>query len=280
MRHLLLAPLAIVLSLPLSASAQILNVTPQTLDGWKVSGGDKNALSSQTQLTLPAGAQLSRDFPKSAVIVHLVTQPAFSEDATEWPIIGVGPVALTIIRKDGQGQLMLVIDETTVKELPWSVPLDKQGSTADLVLAYDPQSGTGLVSYQERMQVFDAPASTRPSEVWLSAGDKSPWPLVSMEVVLLSNNSQSTGQYGDSGSASAKQNSAAKLLTAVDGLLGKAGAGGVPVATTIDTAKTPSVNTISTLEVFTPPSVHRVRIVGAIRATLERNQSNEGGRSP
>ncbi len=92
-----------------SCFAQTVSLTPQNLDGWSVSGADKSALTKDTQLTLPAGAQLGHAFERNAVIVHAVSHPAFSSSETEWPILSVGPAALALAQKDSAGKFVLVV---------------------------------------------------------------------------------------------------------------------------------------------------------------------------
>ena len=259
------------LGLSLGAVERTLSVTPATLEGWTIVGADKLAVASEPSLTLPAGAQLSRQFPNSAVILRMVTHPEFSAKATEWPIAGVGPLAVAIVRKEAEGQLVLVVDETTAVDLKWSIPLEAKPAPIDLVLAYEPASGTGLVSFQGQAKLFDVAPATGSTDVWLSAGEKFAWPFDELLVQIFSPDTAESDAAGTGSKTPGKETAAEQLKAAVDHLLAS-GAGGTiagpaPVAV-VDTA---TQSPVSTLEVFTPPSVRTAQIIRAVRSVVAKN---------
>ena len=274
MRSLILAFLTCALGGSLWGAEQLLTVTPQTLAGWTISGADRNAVAAREALVLPGNAQLSRVVPSGAVILRLVSRRVFSEEPAQWPVIGAGSAALALVQMEGRGRFMLVLNESNVKELPWSVSLDEKGVTVDLVLAYDPLSGVGLIVFQDKVQEFEVPLSTRPVELWLSAGQTAAWPQDLMQVMLL------TADPADPSGADAKpvttaHPSPADRLQAAAGILRArdAAAGDLSPAPT-GSATMDKSSTVPTLEIFTPPSVRRtkVKIIEAVRAAVERSQ--------
>lgn len=272
MKRCLFALVSATLLLPLGATEQRLRVTPRNLAGWTVTGTDKGTLMSGVILSLPPGAQLSRDFSGGAVILRLVSRPVFSEVAQEWPVVSVGSAALTLIRKDGQGRLVLVIDGKTATALPWSVHLDPAHEiSVEVVLAYDALSGIGLVGLQDEVQLFDAPLSTNPIELLLSNGAKAPWSLDTMQVILLAADGEESDRSEGLGGSPAKDRISGKLQSAADRLLRKEeGIGGLSVSTGSLTERAAN-NATSTLEIFTPSSTRRVRVVEAVQGSLAKS---------
>jgi hypothetical protein len=239
------------------ASEQLITVTPQTLDAWEVTGADKTALTRQTQLVLPAGTQISRKFSANAVILHLITRPVFSGSSSEWPMLSVGPAALSLVRQDAQGRLVLVIGEDAVVDLPWSVPLEPAGAPVDLVLAYDSLTGEGLISMQDELDTFKGMAGAGSLNVVLAAGNKSAWPQDLMELAIFSSGADDAASGNTMpGKDSGRPADAANLKSAVEKLLGVKAAGdpqnGVVPG---EPQLTPTARAVSLLEVFTPPSV-------------------------
>jgi hypothetical protein len=262
--------LTLAAALHLDAAEQILTITPAALQDWSVAGADKAVLVSAPSLALPAGAQVSRQFTASAVIVHLATRPNFSEASTEWPVLSVGPAALALVRKDGEGRLVLVVDESMTEELPWSVKLDEGTAAVDLFVAYDPLAGTGVIGLDDRKQTFALPRSAKPVEVWLSAGAQAPWDQERMQVMLLGDDPTAASDKRHSRQSDGAD-SAGKLGSALERLRHGTGFGKAGDATDASSVLgQSSVSTSSGLEVFTPPSVRRTRIVEAVRTVTER----------
>lgn len=276
MRLLTISALILSLVRPLGATEQLVTVTPQTLGGWKVLGADPVQLAKAKQLTLSANAQLSRLFSDHAVILHLVSRPVFSEESTQWPIIGVGPVALALIKKDGLGRLVLVTDETTAHDLPWSMSLDHPELAVDLVVAYDPLAGAGVIGFQDQLQEFELQASAKPVEVWLGAGAGSPWLLDQMEVLLLGADAPENDKL-DSDTTAQQKAFKARLKSAMSELSSDGGSGGGSghgsgSSADPDGVAAATVGSASTLEVFTPPSVRRAKVIEVVRATVAKGQ--------
>ena len=278
MRFLLFTSLIASLGLSGRAAEQFIEVTPLTLDGWTVAGTGGNTLSSGSQLVLPAGVQLSRKFSDPVLVVHLVARPVFSEQGENWPILGLGSAALAFVRQEGQGHLVLVTAETAAVDLPWTVPLDsngKQGSI-DLLLAYDRVTGTGLVSFQNQVRVFEVAPAVGPTDVSLSAGVRSDWAVDLLQVLLPDLDAAATGTSNLENSSSSEpgphdtgQLPVNKLRAALDQLRASEAAGtSAGAATSADQTKV--VAAVPSLEVFTPPSVRRTRVVSAVRDAVSR----------
>lgn len=271
MRPFTLVLLLCVFGLRLGAAEQLLPVTPQTLAGWSVAGAEKNALASGQQLILPANAQLSRVFAPQAVIVRLVSRPVLAETSAEWPILEIGPVALALTGREGHGRLVLVVNGDRVIDLPWPVVPDPAHPAVDLILAYDPVTGAGLIGLKDRLQPFASAPSAQPVEVILSAGAHAAWPQDSLSVLLLADDppppdARSGGNGGDAHTRAA----AARLRTALDRLPDPA-APAAPGGPATRAAPAPAPG--STLEIFTPPAVRRGR-AEAVRTLLAQSQGN------
>lgn len=276
MRSLIPALLLCTLGLRLGAAEQRLTVTPQTLAGWSVVGADRSALAADKDLILPAGAQLSREFSASAVILRLVSRPVLSETAAEWPILEVGPVALALIGREDQGRLVLVVNEDRVIDLPWPVVPDKLNPAVDLILAYDPLTGAGLIGLKDRLKSFAGAPTAKPVEVVLSAGEHTAWPQDSLSVLLLADDPPPPGaRPGGNGGHSDARAAAGKLKTALGSLLDPAGAANTTPGGPAGAAATaaPDLDPVSTLEIFTPPAVRHGR-AEAVRTLLARTQGN------
>ena len=276
MRPLILFSLVLATALTAQTADLVINVTPQNLVGWTVAGADRGALTSANQLVLPAGAQMSQTFSGGTVILHLVSRQAFSDQPNNWPIIGLGSAAVALIRKDGQGKLVLVVNETTATNLPWTVPLDPNNSQdqVELTLAYDPPSGVGLISYEDQVVPFNLSPSTKPAEVWLSAGANSNWPLDVLQVVVLGANpdtASTAGSLGTSNTSATTPTTVAGLQATLDKLRSTGGVTGATGQTAASKAN--SVGTDSRLEVYTPPSVRRMQVLNAVRSTIAQAQA-------
>ncbi len=270
MRDLILALLLCTLGLRLGAAEQLITVTPQTLADWSVVGADRTVLAAEKQLSIPAGAQLSREFSTAAVIMHLCSRPVFSETAADWPILEIGPVALALVGRDQEaGRLVLVANEDSVVDLPWPVVADNSNPTVDLILAYDPMTGAGLIAYQDKLKSFTSAVTTKLVEVVLSAGEHAAWPQDTLQVLLLSEDPP-PGVGPRAGADNAYPHAAiTKLKAALDRLPGPAHAAKSAGATQSAVSTSPAPVPVSTLEIFTPPAVRRGR-AEEIRTLLAR----------
>ncbi len=273
MRHLILALLVCTFGLRLGAAEQLITVTPQTLAGWTVVGAEPGVLAAGPQLILPAGAQLNREFPASAVILHLVSRPILSAATAEWPILEVGPVALALIGPGAPGRLVLVVNEDSVIDLPWPVVMDQKNPAVDLILAYDPVTGAGLIGLKDQLKSFAGTPSAKPVEVVLSAGAHAPWPQDLLSVLLLTDDPPDA-RSGGKGGKSDPSTATAKLKSALGSLLDPTGAAkstpGVSSGAAAGAALDPEP--VSTLEIFTPPSVRRGRSE-EVRAIVARTKA-------
>ncbi len=271
--------LGLALASALSAAEQILVVSPSTLEGWSVTGADKATLARNPQLVLPAGSQLGQNFSGNAVILHLVSQPALSASSAEWPILAVGPAALAVVAENGGGRLMLVVNESTLIELPWKIPTTQNPASLDLLLAYDPLSGAGLIAFQNQTQAFEAGRSTGPVDVFLTAGASNAWPCEKMEVLLLGADPVDPNAAASARSGEAANKTAEKIRSAAEQLLAGHSAGAVATAaTSLAPAAVPVSGANVTLEIFTPPCVRRTEIIAAVRSTVANAQRTQSSK--
>lgn len=273
-RHFIRGLFTLVLCLRLTAEEQLVTVTPQTLEAWTVLGADRRAIIEQEHLILPAGSEIGRAFPSQTVILRLLTRPVFSESPAEWPILEVGPATLALISKDGQRRAVLVIGEQVSLDLPVSAPEYDQSAGTDLILAYDPETGAGLIRLQDSIRSFEAGQNAKPVEMALLAGSNSNWPVEVMEVLLLPNDPAGSEERTSAREAEARLrkliDSRMSALSADGGSGGGSGSGSGSSAAAVENKPTPA-GTGSTLEVFTPSSVRRARIETA-RAIIARSQ--------
>jgi hypothetical protein len=274
MRHFLLALIVGSLGLRLTATEQLITVTPQALDGWTLSGVDKNTLAQASHLVLPPRAQLSREFYGSAVILHLVTRPVFSETVEEWPIMEVGPAALALVRKDGLDRIVVVVGERTSIDLPLPAPKSADGPAIELALAYDPVTGIGLVGIEDKLTAFESDPTTKPVGLVLSAGETASWPQDLMQVLLLSDEASVTGPGRVGHNLNSRESTSTdKIKAALDKLLSEAGGSSASGHEANGAARAMITNSaISTLEIYTQPAVRRGR-PESVRTLVAKIQS-------
>lgn len=252
----------------LRVGAQTIMVTPQTLNGWVVTGADKSALSQATELTLPPGAQLSRLFEANIVVVQFNAQPVFGATGENFTSLAVGPAALVFARDGTDGQLVLVMGDTTVVPLPFTVKLNVDGSSVepvDVQLAYDRSTGIVIVAGFGQTLQYSGEPSTEPVEVAITSGADDALTLQNLDVLVVAPNTaidnakngaqtQTDANSGTAaGRASGKQPSVEQLVAVALGL-----------NTTGNSTdqKPPAQGVRSTLEVYTPPAVrHRAAAV-------------------
>lgn len=249
-------------------------VTPSSLDGWTVTGADRTSLAACPQLLLPAGSQLGRQFPGGAIVLHLVSTPVISADSADWPILEVGPVALAAVADNHGGKIMLVVNESVQVELPWKIPSSPNPTSLDLLLAYDPVSGAGLIGMQNDMRAFDAGASTRPVEVILSAGATHAWPCDQLELWLLSADAIEVTSPATTQASERARTPSEKLRSLVEQLTGErdSGAGPTPSVVTPFPVATAVGGLGARLEVFTPPAFRHSR-AAEVRSIIAKRQA-------
>jgi hypothetical protein len=71
-------------------------------------------------------------------------------------------------------------------ELLWTLPLEGTDSSVEILLGYDPLTGTGIVSWHGEWKSFDTAPTANPVGVWRTAASHSAWPVDNLEVLLLS----------------------------------------------------------------------------------------------
>jgi hypothetical protein len=256
------------LSAVLSGSTQLFESTQQALTGWQVSGTEPSSLTARSGLTLPAGAQLSRSFAPGVVTVHLISQPFFGSTPADCPSLEVGPASLAFVRDNDEGELVLIVGETTQAALPAPMLLGEDGRSAqplDLALSYDSACGLVTVNVPGQPVLSVSGASSRSAvEVAIEAGTKTDWILGSFDVAVKTPDSSSAPDNAADSSAGGKRDpsatgkssdapaSASSAPVASAGHLATASEGTTPKLATQPPA--PAAARAS-LEIFTPPSV-------------------------
>lgn len=260
----------------LSGGSTVSRVTPGALASWSVTGADRTQMSAAKDITLPAGAQLSREVTDGAVVLQLTSQPGWADASADWPILEVGPAAIAFVKAGNEGRLRLLVGDSQEQELPWSFSGDAMAKPMDLLLGYDPASGAVIVSAQDQTRFFQGGRSARPVEVALTAGDQSEWRQVSMELAVFDPQTEvaaeaprrrSTQDESAAAAGLARLKSLSHRLRETSMDTTSASRPGVAS----DTAR--AIPPASTLEVYTPPAVRRGRaaeVRSALRGEVQR----------
>ncbi len=251
---------------------QTIAVTPQTLAGWTVSGADPQALSQQTGLSLPAGAQLARSFMVSGLNLKVTTKAAIGQNAGDWPVLEISDAALVFARNGSAGKLVLVLGDNAPLDLPYNFALDANGLGVEPVtVSFSRQGAVVSVGMSGQTLQFPAgPAAGSGMEVVASAGTSEAWAFQTLEVTVAAPMvADNTG--GQSAGTSGTKAAASDLLA--KGRSATSGAGTSALANTSASASGPAVapgasSSRVTLEIFTPPAVRHGR-AAAIRAAAQ-----------
>jgi hypothetical protein len=212
------------------------------------------------------------------IVVHLVTRPRFSASNSDWPILTVGSAALIFRRDNVDGQIVLAGSGGQLHEVANSVPLDGDAFSReplDVLLAYDPASGIGVVGIGKALNSFQSAGSVS-LDVMLSAGTHEPWKIDSLEVQAPD---QSHGNQDTNISSadvpvptpSAESLESTKISAALQRFLGQQNLLSVPPAllNAMTAPAKKAKHSPPELEIFTPPSV-RFLSATAMRALVER----------
>lgn len=87
------------------AAQQTIQVTSPLPAGWTIVGGSAPAQTNKPELILLAGAQLASSLNAGDVSLKITTRPTVGQDADNWPILEIGPVALTFARNQSIGKI-------------------------------------------------------------------------------------------------------------------------------------------------------------------------------
>jgi hypothetical protein len=250
-------------------------LTPQTLAGWNITGTDAQTLSSQNELTLPAGTQLARNFASGNLSLRVSTFPMIGQSPEDWPVLELGSAALIFSRDASTGRLVLVLGEGAPVELPFTFPLNAEGRSVGpiaVVLERRDSSIDLTVSGQTLQFAADFTAKD-PTQVVISSGSTQPWAFQSMELTIGAKGLATPDNF-QAGSPQAKTDDARALPVGgmgaalrTENRLGQdlAGPHGQP-------GKSVPVRggASGSLEIFTPPAVRYGR-VDAARLTVARS---------
>lgn len=176
--------IGLTLSSGLLPAQQIIRVTPQTLAGWTIVGTEASALTSQPELTLPAGAQLTRFFDNGELGLQLKTHPVIGLNESDWPTVELGSTALIFSRNGTTGKLLLAVGGQAPQPLPVEFTLDAQDRSKELLVISLSRQGTAVI-VETGGQIFQSkvsPDNSRGLEIVASAGASTPWTFQSLEV--------------------------------------------------------------------------------------------------
>jgi hypothetical protein len=254
-----------------------IKVTSDTLSEWKANGVEVAAKGETPALTLPVGTEISRVFSRGMVAVHLVSRPYFARDNSGWPILIVGPAALVFKREGDVGQLVLTSLGGKLQVVSESLSLDAAGSpreSLDVMLAYDPASGTGFVGIGNELRSFQSDYSV-PMEVILSAGNDKPWQLDRVEVDLLDQEQGQVRSVNPDASvpkAGVEMTSSTNPSATVERFLDRQNIkeAPLPLPESVSSSVENEKASAPALEIFTPPSV-RFMSADTVRALLAKS---------
>jgi len=268
------------LSSVLGAAQPPISVSAQTLAGWTVFGADSQALAAQSDLSLPAGAQISRVFSADGLSLQITSSPQFGAVPADSPVLEIGTAALVFVQNGNTGKISLVVDDNAPVPLPFTFALDANGrSLAPLTLNFARQDGVVSVASGGQSQSFPvAPVTGSVLEIVVSAGADHDWPLDQLTVTLLANNvvvpAMNNGN-GQADSTKAKSDTPTTAGAAAPpksaGAVNGATTNGGPAAAGNARAATPAP--ALTLEVFTPSPIRHGR-AETVRAALAGQKFN------
>lgn len=177
------------LVLALHAGPTTFSATPSTLAGWSVAGAELSAVLGQTELTLPANAQLLRSCRATEVSLQLSTQSVLDGKAESWPVLELGDAALVFVRSGGNGRLVLVLGEQAPRDLPITFALDDKGRSIDALSVGFARSGD-VVSVSASGQILKFPAGLISADqslpIIVSAGAEVPWGFQRLALTVVS----------------------------------------------------------------------------------------------
>jgi hypothetical protein len=254
------------------AGVQNFPVTPVTLAGWQITGANTDSLAKEPALSLPPGSELTRTFANGPTMVYAVSRPVFSTEVNDWPVLQVGPAALTFLRNKSQGILVLLVGET-ITTLPMEVAIDANGRSSrnlEIALGYNPSTGAGVVACGDQVLSFTGSKNSDATLVSIAAGAVNPWPQDTLEVLVITPVADESASQTASDLAGAKPQ-AASLKALLEKLReAESIAKDHPAGTTASTSSVEPRAASQTvgLEVFTPPSVRRS--AAAVRIAVEQ----------
>ncbi len=267
----------------LRAATQTITVTPQTLAGWTVVGTDFRSLIPQTELTLPAGAQLARIFDSANLSLQFTSQPLLGENIADWPVLEIGHTALVFTRSGLMGKLSVVLGDQAPQELPFSFDLDDEGrSIAPLTLGFSREAAGVRIVTDNQSWSFPFKQSPESSlEIVLSAGATQPWSFSPLEVTVTSLDPVAPPApaaslsvftaFDPRDSIASQKGPEKKSVPVVSGPVPLPGS--ATVAGVVSLVVTAGTSARSTLEIFTPPPVRHGR-AEVVRAVIQSSAKN------
>ncbi len=268
----------VVIALGLTAS--LFAADPQSkiedLASWSVLGADKNQLTDEATLSLPAGAQLYRTVSSGGITLAVQSSPAFGLRAADLPVVELGDAALAFLRDGETGKLVLVLGDNPALTLPYEFALAGDGHSQEpLNLTLSRAGATVAVTTRGQTLHFPAGYSARPQEIVLSAGAGQAWPIQGLALTAVTNqdasNARSSDSTSDQGNADQVRQQATKPTATTGAIASESSATSVASSgTAITTAETPP--RVITLEVFTPPSVRLGRATEVRKAAMQALQ--------
>ena len=236
------------------------------------------ALSAQTQLSLPANAQLVRTFPSSKIALQIVTQPMIGEKSGDWPVLELGAASLVFSRNGSTGKLILVVGDQTPRDLPITYGLDANGRSLGVLTISFSRNGNELTveSANQKLQFPADPAAGLTTEIVASAGASQSWSLQNFSVLVGSVDPVPLPDFA-SGPTSVQKTAAAVAVDFSVGGNGPTPADIISAALAAKNGRTPKAsapaNDGTTLEIYTPPSVRHGR-TAAVRAAAQDKSAN------
>ncbi len=257
---------------PCIAAELVLPLNELTVNRWSLSGALPSELGREP-LSLPAEAQLQRDFSADRVSLEIVARPVFSTAPEDWTLVELGSSALVLARDGQRAAAVLLADdgEPVVRYVSGDLGPDGRPVEPVRIVFGRHESGVFLEVGGGRVEV---PKPHEPAvRVVLSSGRNVRLDLDRTVVTL----AVAEGGFGQSLLDEAAAATARDVLSSGADDAGKGGATGRGTHGESDPAGEPvrplAITAYRPLEIASPPSVrgvHAPRIEAAVKALNQR----------
>jgi len=245
--------------------------------GWVLLGTDQAISPDATEVTLPASAQLARIIDQNTAEIRLRTQPVIAPDFTDWPILELGTAALVLTRNQSAGGLLLVLEGKDPVAVPLAFSFDASGkATKELEIGLTLTESSVKVVLNRSSWQFPLTEIPRGGlELVATAGTKTSWLISDLQVEA----GLKSLAIASPPSAPANSSPAASIAVTAETLRSQFRAKFESDALARRSAAVAApggqkgANAISTLEIYTPPSIRHGR-AEAIRSTVLPTKTN------
>ncbi|HEY4256692.1 MAG TPA: hypothetical protein VGM66_05720 [Candidatus Udaeobacter sp.] len=250
------------------ASLQTIKLTPAALTKWTVTGMNLNSQNTSSEITILASAQLAHTFKSSTLAVSFATQPTLGKDSGTWPVFEIGSAALVFSSDNGEGHLVLAVDDAAAVDLPGTFVLDADGHSVEPVVIGLSRVGS-ILRVDAFGKSFEFSVKNEPSTTLvISAGIATEWVLQNFDITADSSVFSFDLDEGHLSDGSGKSKNNSKNTIVRKSALTAFGSESYP--TTADTeSKQKTSSAGGTLEIYTPSAVRLGRVENVRTAAME-----------